>query len=79
MAERSVNTSAVRSCRRCGCTAFDACVDPVLGPCFWVDDDLCSHCVARTKTRAAWVAGVALGFAAALVTVLAIRAATHAW
>lgn len=34
----------VRSCRVCGCTDDHACVDTDLGPCWWVEDDLCSHC-----------------------------------
>lgn len=33
-----------RACRECGCTTEDACVDPVLGPCRWVEWDLCSSC-----------------------------------
>lgn len=34
-------------CRACGCTDDDACVDAELGPCWWVEDDLCSHCALR--------------------------------
>ena len=33
-----------RTCRACGCTDHAACVDPVLGPCWWVEEGLCSHC-----------------------------------
>jgi hypothetical protein len=33
-----------RKCRQCGCTENDACVHPKYGPCWWVEDDLCSHC-----------------------------------
>ena len=32
------------ACRVCGCTNERACVDIELGPCWWVEDDLCSHC-----------------------------------
>lgn len=35
--------SRVRSCRECGCTWTNACVD-ARGPCWWVGKDLCSHC-----------------------------------
>jgi hypothetical protein len=31
------------SCRRCGCTDDRACQTED-GPCFWVEDDLCSAC-----------------------------------
>lgn len=33
-----------RECRQCGCSDEDACVDPSLGPCRWVEWDLCSAC-----------------------------------
>lgn len=33
-----------RRCRVCHCTQDHACVDPVHGPCWWVEVDLCSHC-----------------------------------
>lgn len=33
-----------RSCRVCGCTDNFACITDV-GPCHWVDYDLCSACV----------------------------------
>lgn len=32
-----------RTCRLCGCTEHNACVDD-RGPCWWVEQDLCSHC-----------------------------------
>ena len=32
-----------RRCRECGCTDCAACVD-INGPCWWVEDDLCSSC-----------------------------------
>jgi hypothetical protein len=35
--------TATRSCRGCGCTDARACRTP-LGPCFWVEADLCSAC-----------------------------------
>ena len=31
-------------CRVCGCWEYAACSDDC-GECWWVDDDLCSHCV----------------------------------
>lgn len=33
-----------RSCRVCGCTQNDACVNPMAKNCCWVEKDLCSHC-----------------------------------
>ena len=36
-----------RICRKCGCDDLHACP----GRCYWVEDDLCSACVAR---RLAW-------------------------
>lgn len=33
-----------RKCRQCGCSDERACVDPSLGPCGWVEWDLCSAC-----------------------------------
>ncbi len=34
----------VTSCRICGCTDQHACVDDEVGPCWWVEPGLCSHC-----------------------------------
>lgn len=31
-------------CRVCGCTDNQACHHPNLGNCWWVEEDLCSHC-----------------------------------
>ena len=31
-------------CRVCGCWEYAACGDEGLGPCWWVESDLCSHC-----------------------------------
>lgn len=33
-----------RACRQCGCTESDACLKMGVGPCWWVEADLCSHC-----------------------------------
>jgi hypothetical protein len=33
-----------RTCQRCGCTDDHACVDTLLGPCYWVGPDQCSSC-----------------------------------
>jgi len=32
------------TCRECGCTDEQACLDDVFGACWWVEPDLCSHC-----------------------------------
>jgi hypothetical protein len=32
-------------CRVCGCSDEDACMHPSLGNCWWMEWDLCSHCV----------------------------------
>ncbi|MGE0408718.1 MAG: hypothetical protein AB7P23_05575 [Amphiplicatus sp.] len=32
------------ACRKCGCTAFNACVDVFGDGCHWVEPDLCSAC-----------------------------------
>lgn len=39
-----IATDGARSCRVCGCTEDNACVDDERGACWWVDADLCSHC-----------------------------------
>ena len=33
-----------RQCRVCGCTQMQACQTED-GPCFWLEDDLCSGCL----------------------------------
>ena len=33
-----------RSCRICGCTDWNACIEPDGFPCCWVEDNLCSSC-----------------------------------
>lgn len=38
------NGQGERRCRVCGCTDTTACLHPEHGPCWWVEDDLCSHC-----------------------------------
>ncbi|MDE0165218.1 MAG: hypothetical protein OXL36_08995 [Bryobacterales bacterium] len=35
---------SVRSCRVCGCSDLDACIEPDGFPCCWVESDLCSAC-----------------------------------
>ncbi len=34
------------TCSSCGCTWENACVNPIYGPCWWIDDieTICSHC-----------------------------------
>ena len=34
----------IKYCRVCGCHQLDACFHPEYGNCFWVEEDLCSHC-----------------------------------
>ena len=31
-------------CLKCGCTENDACISKDFGPCWWADENLCSHC-----------------------------------
>jgi len=31
-------------CLQCGCSEKDACIHPDFGPCWWVEEYLCSHC-----------------------------------
>lgn len=40
-----------RRCRKCGCSECDPCMHDELGNCYWIDLDLCSHCV-DVKTHA---------------------------
>jgi len=40
-------------CRKCGCTHFTPCIDPNEGPCYWVEDDLCSNCATPEEIEAA--------------------------
>ncbi len=44
---------APRRCRVCGCTNDDchACIERTGGPCYWVEDDLCSACVGRMTAK----------------------------
>ena len=41
-----------RICRECGCWDWNACVDAHDGPCWWVEEDLCSVCAARLQAMA---------------------------
>lgn len=34
----------VQICSKCGCSDDDACVHPEHGHCWWVAENLCSHC-----------------------------------
>jgi hypothetical protein len=69
-----------RRCRVCGCHAYCACFSPDLGPCGWVSEDLCSHCVPRVAAKR-WrrlalslAAGVAFGILLVLPGLWAILA-----
>ena len=35
---------SIQSCRVCGCTDFNACIEADGFPCCWVEKDLCSAC-----------------------------------
>ena len=39
-------------CRECGCWDWNACVDARDGPCWWVEQNLCSVCASRLQARA---------------------------
>lgn len=39
-------------CRECGCRDWNACVDVREGPCWWVEEGLCSVCAARMPAEA---------------------------
>ena len=45
MMPRDPAPSDVQSCRVCGCWFWDACWDDEKGACWWVEEDLCSHCL----------------------------------
>lgn len=34
----------IRTCRACGCTEDHACTNLHDGSCWWVEENLCSHC-----------------------------------
>ncbi|MDD3491929.1 MAG: hypothetical protein PHZ19_00335 [Candidatus Thermoplasmatota archaeon] len=38
----------MKECRVCGCTEDNACVTDD-GPCYWVEEDLCSACAAKSQ------------------------------
>ena len=57
-----------RICRACGCTDSHACTNPIDGPCWWVGEDLCSHCDAATHALAAKI-NVAQDFGSDLATI----------
>ncbi len=58
------------ACRVCGCDALHACVDEALGPCWWVDSDLCSHCVVKQRVVVAMLLGVLIGVAVGVLATL---------
>lgn len=43
-AEDDRTASGEPSCRLCGCTEHNACVDDERGACSWAAPDICSHC-----------------------------------
>lgn len=49
---KTLHAIGERSCRKCGCTHFNPCTDPDLGNCWWVEEDLCSHCDPETMKTA---------------------------
>ncbi len=38
---------APQVCKVCGCSEYDACYHPLLENCWWMEPDLCSHCVLK--------------------------------
>ena len=48
-------------CRECGCWDLAACVGDFVGPCWWVEPDLCSHCWVGWVDKESDVAGGAYG------------------
>jgi hypothetical protein len=40
-----------RRCRVCGCSEYDACWHELLGACWWVQPDLCSHCAKGLRVQ----------------------------
>lgn len=52
---RDAAAASERKCRVCGCSDFNACP----GPCYWVEDDLCSECAPPgTRGKTAGSTGV---------------------
>ena len=39
----------IPSCRECGCTDADPCIEDDGFPCCWVEDNLCSACAYGNK------------------------------
>ncbi|MDR1883708.1 MAG: hypothetical protein LBR26_13130 [Prevotella sp.] len=41
------------TCKICGCTDENACMDSWYGPCWWTDETqtLCSHCASPENPR----------------------------
>lgn len=68
-----------RACRVCGCTELNACVSERHGPCWWVEDDLCSHCDMKAGGR--WAAFILVGIlvAAALIALAFWLGVHQAW
>lgn len=50
--------NTIRTCRQCGCTDHNACVDADGAACWWVAPDLCSACSA---TEISFVGGYPAG------------------
>ena len=40
-------------CKKCGCADLDACVNAAGSSCWWVQDDLCSHCATKKERKTA--------------------------
>ena len=43
-AGRTIDPDPDRRCRICGCHDYDACIHPEHGNCYWIEEDMCSHC-----------------------------------
>lgn len=63
-----------RSCRVCGCTEFDACIDRNGVPCHWIEWNLCSRCAttSRSPVRVLIVAALLIVLQLALVLLAAL-------
>lgn len=68
-----------RACRVCGCTETNACVSKRHGACWWVEEDLCSHCDMRTAGRWGVLLLVGVLVAIALIAGAFWLGVHHAW
>ena len=55
--EFRIEEEEVQHCRVCGCHAYAPCWDDESGPCYWVEEGLCSACAAEAANVAAPAGG----------------------